>query len=111
MSNSSSILRQYELISELSHQMLAQARADQWDAVIALGRNYHAAIESLRDMAPLANEDRLARKPLLAKILEDDARIRNLAAPELVRLGALLGNIKRHQSVLHAYCAPIQPAP
>lgn len=107
MSNSSPILRQYELIAELSQKMLAQARADHWQEVIALGQQYHTAIQALNNMTPLGNEDRLARKPLLAQILDDDARIRNLAAPELVRLGALLGNIKRHQSVLHAYCAPL----
>ncbi len=107
MSNSSSILHQYELIAKLSQKMLAHARADHWQEVVTLGQEYHSAIQALRDMAPLGNEDRLARKPLLAQILEDDARIRNLAAPELVRLGALLGNIKRHQSVLQAYCAPL----
>jgi flagellar protein FliT len=111
MSNSSPILRQYELIAEMSQKMLAHARADQWQEVVTMGQHYHAAIEALRDMAPLGNEDRLARKPLLAQILDDDARIRNLAAPELVRLGALLGNIKRHQSVLQAYCAPLTSNP
>jgi len=105
MTLSSAILRQYELIADISGQMLGMALDNDWDAVIALSQHYHEAVESLREMKPLDDEDRLARKSLLSKILDDDARIRNLAAPELVRLGALLGSMKKHQSVLQAYCA------
>jgi len=43
---------------------------------------------------------------LLTQILEDDAQIRHLATPELGRLGALLGNMKRQQTVLQAYYSP-----
>ena len=86
--------------------MLEQARANNWDDVITLGKQYYDAVESLRAFPPLDSSDRLARKGLLSQILDDDARIRALAAPELSRLGHLLGNINRHRSVLQAYCGP-----
>lgn len=103
MTISSPSLRHYEAIAALSSQMLAKARAQQWDEVVALGAQYHDAVERLRAMGTLSDEDRTARRNLLTQILSDDARIRNLAAPELHRLSHLLGTIKRQQTVLHAY--------
>jgi len=104
MSESSSVVLRYQRIAELSGQMLKLAQANDWDSVIALSRQYCDAVEMLRPLMPLDNGDRAARKTLLTKILDDDARIRNLAAPEMARLGAMLGAMKRHQSVLEAYC-------
>jgi len=104
--SSASILLQYEIIADLSGKMLQHAQSCDWDGVIALGKLYHDAVEQLRTLAPLDQSDRDARKSLLTKILDDDARIRDLATPELARLGALLGNMRRHQAVLETYCAP-----
>lgn len=98
-------LRQYELIAELSDKMVRLASQNDWESVISVGQEYCQAVESLRALSPLDDEDRLARKPLLTKILNDDARIRHLAAPELERLGTLLGSIKRQQNVVQAYLA------
>lgn len=106
MSKTPSILRQYEVIAAISSRMLIEARANRWDEVVVLGEQYHDAVESLRSLNELSTEDRLARRDLLAKILDDDAHIRSLAAPELNRLGILLGNMKRQHSVLQAYCSP-----
>ena len=100
------ILRQYEIIADISGHMLQQARSNNWDTVIELSKNYYEAVEQLRSYAPLDQSDRIARHSLLTKILDDDARIRDLASPELRRLGAMLGNMKRHQAVLETYCAP-----
>ena len=98
-------LRQYELIAELSDKMVRLASQNDWESVISVGQEYCQAVESLRSLSPLDDEDRMARKPLLTKILNDDARIRHLAAPELERLGTLLGSIKRQQNVVQAYLA------
>lgn len=83
--------------------MLAKAQAQQWDDVVTLGEQYYDAVERLRALGALSDEDRTARRTLLTQILSDDARIRNLAAPELHRLSHLLGTIKRQQTVLQAY--------
>ncbi len=103
ISVTNTILRQYEIIAGISSRMLAEARADNWDVVVALGEQYQDAVESLRSIAPLSDEDREMRKDLLTRILEDDANIRMLAAPELGRLSMLLSNMRRQQTVLHAY--------
>jgi len=104
MLDSSSIVLRYQRIADLSGQMLKLAQANDWDSVIALSQQYCDAVEMLRPLTPLDSGDKVARKTLLTKILDDDARIRNLAAPEMARLGAMLGAMKRHQSVLEAYC-------
>lgn len=99
-----SLVQRYQHIADISGQMLKLAQANDWDSVLALSKQYCEAVETLRPLAPLATDDKLARKLLLTKILNDDARIRNLAAPEMARLSAMLGAMKRHQSVLEAYC-------
>lgn len=111
MSRSKSILNQYKIIANLSGKMVQLARDNQWDDVVATSREYSVAVQELRQYEPLDDHDRLARKPLLQKILRDDAEIRDLAAPELARLGSLLGNMKRHQNVLQTYLAPPKPRP
>ncbi|NYT61945.1 flagellar protein FliT [Alcaligenaceae bacterium] len=107
MSHTPSILRQYETIARISGRMLDEARINNWDKVVALGEEYQDAVESLRVNGTLSNEDREARRGLLIKILDDDASIRMLARPELDRLGALLGNMKRQQTILHTYSRTI----
>jgi len=102
---SASILLQYEIIADLSGKMLQHAQSSDWNGVIALGKLYHDAVEQLQALAPLDQSDKEARKSLLTKILDDDARIRDLATPELARLGTLLGNMRRHQAVLETYHA------
>ena len=100
---SPSILSHYQTIASLSGRMLTEARANRWDAVFALGEQYHAAVEELRELETMSFEDREARKQLLTQILEDDANIRRLAMPELERLSGLLGNMKRQHRVLRTY--------
>ncbi|HLU79540.1 MAG TPA: flagellar protein FliT [Burkholderiaceae bacterium] len=97
------ILSRYQAIAEISGRMLTEARANRWDAVVALGEQYTQAVETLREINTLSLEDREARKELLTQILDDDANIRRLAMPELERLSGLLGNVKRQHRVLRTY--------
>lgn len=97
------LLSHYEAIAQLSGRMLQEARANRWDAVVALGVEYHDAVETLRTLDTLSTEEREARKNLLTQILDDDANIRRLATPELERLSGMLGNVKRQHRVLRTY--------
>lgn len=97
------LLARYQAIADLSGRMLAEARANRWDAVFELGEQYHTAVEALRSLDMKSLEDREARKSLLTQILDDDANIRRLASPELERLTGLLGNVKRQHRVLRTY--------
>lgn len=103
MASASPILQHYQLIAALSSKMNALAQAQDWDQVLELGAQYTQAVEALQQFDPLDESDRIARRQLLTQILDDDAHIRHLAAPELERLGHLLGAIKRQHSVLQAY--------
>jgi len=103
MTSQIDILSRYQAIAELSGRMLTEARANRWDAVFALGEQYHAAVEHLRNLNLETLEDREARKSLLTQILDDDANLRRLASPELERLSGLLGNVKRQHRVLRTY--------
>lgn len=100
------LLQQYEAIAKITHTMLERAQVNEWDEVVLLSERYVQAVDQLRHFMPPSTSDRLARRQLLTKILEDDAQIRHLAMPELSRLNALLGNMKRQQDVLQAYCTP-----
>lgn len=106
MTTPSSTLQQYETIADIAHRMLSQARDSQWNAVIELSQDYVQAVEHLKTLNELSDAERVARRNLLTRILEDDAQIRLLATPELKRLGHLLGDMTRQKNVVQAYCAP-----
>ena len=101
------VLDHYKRIASISAHMLAHAREHHWDTVIELGEQYQQAVESLKTLSPLSQEDREARRELLGQILDNDTSIRHLLAPELERLNALMGNLKRQQNVLQTYSSPI----
>lgn len=94
------VLQHYQAIAEISASMLKLAQAQQWDELTELATSYHQAVDRLRQLEPLENEQREARRELLTQILDDDAHIRQLVTPELDRLGYLLGTIKRQRTVL-----------
>ena len=83
MTTSDPILRQYELIADIASHMLELAQANDWEAVVVLSHQYQEAVDNLRALQPLTSADRLARRELLTRILDHDARIRSLASPEL----------------------------
>lgn len=107
---SSSKLRQYEQIAEVTEAMLGAARKSDWAEVLRLGQQYCELVEQLRtrdaDPAPLDQAERVAKHDLLVRILESDAATRDLAIPQLARLGELLGRMKRQQSLLQTYGVP-----
>lgn len=106
MTISSDTLQQYERIADITGRMLRKARKNHWQDVVELSQDYFQAVEHLKQINTLSYAERTARRDLLTRILQDDAEIRQLATPELQRLGHLLGDTKRQQNVVRAYCAP-----
>jgi flagellar protein FliT len=104
-----SILEHYQEIADLSGQMLAKARGQEWNELVTLGARYQEAVERLKALDPLDDDQKNARRELLTRILDDDARIRQLIAPELERLSHLLGTFKRQRTVLQAYYSTVRP--
>lgn len=100
------ILQQYEKIAAVTDSMLGAARQDDWALVLQLGQQYCELTEEIRqiDTRPTMNESEHAQKhDFLVRILENDALTRDLAVPQLARLGDLLGRMKRQQSLITAY--------
>ncbi|KOF52453.1 MULTISPECIES: flagellar protein FliT [unclassified Achromobacter] len=103
---STPILEYYQEIAYITGEMLSAARAGDWDAAMAHGQQYCELVERLRltePAAPLDEAGRAMKYDLLVRILENDALTRNLAIPQLARLGELLGRMKRQQSLLSTY--------
>ena len=104
-----SILERYQEIADLSGQMLNKAQTQEWDELVELGARYQEAVERLTALDPLDDDQKTARRELLTRILDDDARIRQLITPELERLSHLLGTFKRQRTVLQAYYSTVRP--
>lgn len=102
MSTFDPALHHYESLAQLSGKMLQLAQAQDWPGVISLSQQYQEAVEALRTL-PHSDVNAEARHQLLTKILHDDACLRDLAMPELARLGNMMGSLKRQQSLHQAY--------
>lgn len=88
----SNALKQYDAILELSGRMLAAARRDDWDTVIAEERRCRmlvSVMQSAEEIEP-SEDERVQKSAIIRKLLTDDAEIRNLAQPWLQHLEGLL---------------------
>ncbi|EFF75624.1 hypothetical protein HMPREF0004_3003 [Achromobacter piechaudii ATCC 43553] len=100
------ILENYQEIASITGEMLNAAKAGDWDLAMVHGQQYCERVELLRQTeqkAPLDDAARAMKYDLLVRILENDAETRDLAIPQLARLGELLGRMKRQQTLLSAY--------
>ncbi len=108
MAQYSPIVTCYEEILVLSGRMFEAAQAEDWNAVTALQPAYLAMVDRLRQLdheAPFSDAERMRRYQLLDRILTYDARIRDLAMPELRRIGSLLTSSRRQFDLSAAYGA------
>jgi len=100
------VLELYQDIANITGAMLAAAQAEDWDTVAYQGQHYCEAVERLRLLEPQQQLDEAGRNlkyDLLVRILDNDAAVRELAMPQLVRLGHLLSRMKRQQQLLNTY--------
>ncbi|MBB1592712.1 flagellar protein FliT [Achromobacter sp. UMC46] len=100
------ILENYQEIASITDEMLTAAKAGDWDMAMVHGQQYCERVERLRQSeqkVPLDEAARAMKYDLLVRILENDALTRDLALPQLARLGELLGRMKRQQTLLSAY--------
>ncbi len=98
----------YEEILALSARMHEAAQAADWDTVAELQQGYLAQVDRLRQMdheAPFSDAERMRRYQLLDRILTYDARIRDLAMPQLKKLGNMLTSSRRQFELSAAYGA------
>ena len=79
----------YRAIEDGSAHMLEAARADDWDEVARYEGVCALLIEQLRNQArleTLSPEQRGEKTRIMQRILQNDAQIRNLAEPWLMKL-------------------------
>lgn len=108
------MLRLYQEAAQLTSRLVEEARAEQWDRVTLLGRQYVDIIDTIKGMAevrPLTEEERLRKHDLIVSILANDNATRELVQPQMTRLSHLLGSMRRQQSLIDSYGAQAAVAP
>lgn len=103
---SSAVLHCYEELEALGRQMLAAAKAGEWEPMGELQETYCVKVEQLRrshDVLPLSDAERARRHERLRRILDIDAEIREILTPEWTRLSDLLQSSRRTKSLTQAY--------
>lgn len=110
MGYQSEVIHCYEQIAAVTEHMVALARAASWEELIAVELQFRAhvayikTIEERLDAADTLDASQLAHKHrLLKRILADDAEIRDNISPKMAQLSALMGSLKRQQSLNQAY--------
>lgn len=88
----------YEDMSALSAQMVIAARAQDWEALVALERAVAALRDTLVNDDDSLSEPELERKTrLIQRILDDDAEVRRHTEPWMEQLRQFLGGANRRQ--------------
>jgi flagellar protein FliT len=93
-----SLLGYYEALERASSDMLAAARAADWDQVIKLEGACVLLIAQLKNAAaekPLACDDARQKNRIMQRILVNDAEIRQLAEPWLEDLDQMMAGRAR----------------
>lgn len=92
------LLSYYEAIEQASCDMLAAAKAGDWDAVVKLEGACVLLISQLKHAArvkPLDHDSAHAKARIMQRILVNDAEIRHLAEPWLQDLDEMLGGRRK----------------
>jgi flagellar protein FliT len=96
-----SLLNYYQAIEKASADMLAAAKAGNWNEVVKLEGACVLLISQLKQAArgqALAPDEHRTKTRLMQRILVNDAEIRHLAEPWLAEIDDLLG---ARRSTLH----------
>ncbi len=96
----------YERIAQLTSEMLAAARCQQWEQLIELEhvcRNAFAGLVDASDAAPATPEVTQRKAALIRQVIANDAEIRSLVEPWIAELGQWLGTADRSQRLHDAY--------
>ena len=106
MNTENAIIDHYESMAVSMEKMLAAARRNDWDGVIAEEQICGQIIQKLKGMGDLAPRDPQLRKrkaEIIRKVLSDDAEIRNLADPWMRRLEGYLKTTETTNKLGRAY--------
>jgi flagellar protein FliT len=96
----------YGTILQLTGRMLSAAREDDWDTSIELQKRYSALVDTLRPVFwrfTFDAQQRACVEDLTRRILSDETQVRDLAAPRLARLSALLASNRQSHALQQMY--------
>lgn len=96
----------YDSILQITARMLDAARKDDWDTSIELQERYSTLVDTLRPVFWKFTFDAPQRariEDMTRRILADETEVRDLAAPRLARLSALLASGRQSQTMQKMY--------
>ena len=102
----SQIISRYEEICALSAQMVAAARASDWEQLVLLEHSVAALRDSLMpedDNSALSELERESKARMIQRIIEDDAEVRRHTEPWMDNLRHLLGSVAKKKQLARAY--------
>ncbi|MCW5298346.1 flagellar protein FliT [Herbaspirillum lusitanum] len=100
------VISLYESIADLTDQMLAAARKEDWVLLTKLEADCAHVVDFLKrnELEVVLSDDRRDRKiEILKKILEDDRDIRKLTEPGLQKLSALIQSTSTERKLANTY--------
>jgi flagellar protein FliT len=105
----SSVIENYQYLSNITSQMRAAADHSDWDRLVELEQQCSQHVESMKqqDLAPIAEDIRLKKVALIHKILADDAAIRDKTLPWMAQLQRIMQSSRSEQRVKQAYSAEL----
>ena len=104
--DSQQVIALFEEVGELTGEMLAAARAADWDRVTVLESACASHIDSLRrEPAAVALPDACRKRKiaLIQQILANDRAIRDLVSPWMAELSRRLNSTGAERKLQHAY--------
>ena len=107
MMTNEEILALYEKVAGITDQMLTAARAGDWDRLAALESDCSGHVDVLRQTdsmrEPLTPAARQRKARIIRKILDDDRQIRDLTAPWMAELSALINSTGTERKLSQVY--------
>ncbi|MDO8894254.1 MAG: flagellar protein FliT [Nitrosomonas sp.] len=104
--NSTQALITYDAILAITGEMLTAAQNNKWDQLILLEQECRKLTEMLikHDPEPILDKELLQKKVrIISQILADDAQIRAITEPWLIKLQDMLNTNGRTRSLQQAY--------
>lgn len=104
--DSAQIIATYEVILDVTGQMLEAARSSDWDRLQELEIECRALVGTLKSASPhmpLNAEEQQRKAEIICGVLADDAEIRNLTQGWMGELERFLGSAGYHEKLQQAY--------
>lgn len=104
--DSTQILTTYTAILATTGKMLVAAQNSEWDQLIILEKECKRLTEALinNDSEPILDQELLQKKVrIIHQILDDDAQIKAITEPWMMKLQDMLNTNSRARDLQHAY--------